>query len=198
MAFRGRAWGRAQSKGSAGLILPQTLLPSPCLLDLHAPTHHPHLCNHVPPWPPPSPSLLTLLFHYKSTSARPSTQLLCTPLDSMPILYLFSGSWAGPHASQGPRPGGSSAYFLEEGVREGRSLEASHPMGRARTRDGHTCVWFWLCCPCGETGWGPAGGVGIVPNTQQHHQCHLWPTLLKNQLCALVRECRASLSSLFF
>lgn len=122
--------GRAQSKGSAGLILPETPLPSPCPLYLHAPSHHPHSCNQVPPWPPPSPGPLTLLFHYKSTSARPSPQLLCTPLDSMPILYLFSGSWAGPHASQGPRPGGSSAYFLEEVLPGGRREGGAEPGGR--------------------------------------------------------------------
>ena len=140
--------------------------------------------------------LLTLLFPYKPISTHPSLQLLHTPLDPIPTLYLFSWSWAGPHASQAPgvgRTGGSSAYFLEEGVKEGQSLEATHPMGRARTRDGHTCIWFWLCCPCSkrptptcswETGWSPAGGMGNVPNTQQHPvtaTCDL--NLLKTTLC---------------
>lgn len=140
--------------------------------------------------------LLTLLFPYKPISTHPSLQLLHTPLDPIPTLYLFSGSWAGPHASQAPgvgRTGGSSAYFLEDGVKEGQSLEATHPMGRARTRDGHTCIWFWLCCPCSkrptptcswETGWSPAGGMGNVPNTQQHPvtaTCDL--NLLKTTLC---------------
>ena len=94
---------------------------------------------------------------------------------------------------KGPGPHGSSACFLEEGVKEGRSLEAAHPMGRARTRDGHTCIWFWLCCPCskrptptcsGETGWSPAGGTDNVPNTQQHPvtaTCGL--NFLKTTLC---------------
>ena len=107
--------------------------------------------------------------HQAPLSLGFSRQEYWSGLPLTPCLHcIFSlGPGLDPTLPKGLGPGGSSAYFLEEGVKEGRSLEAAHSMGRARTRDGHTCIWFWLCCPCskrptssGETGWSPAGGVG--------------------------------------